>query len=304
MVTRRKKQTHSGLEMTADVGAFIERIQGQGVVTQAQVRKFHAKVREITGFTPRVGVFGKTGAGKSSLCNALFGSKIAKVSNVKACTRAPQEVLVNLTDEGAGMTLLDVPGVGESSERDDEYRALYESLLPELDLVLWVVKGDDRAMSIDQKFYEEVVIPAMDSSDVPVIFVLNQVDKIEPFREWDLEAHRPSRAQQGNIRTKVAEVRRIFKRQGGRKLPTVVPVAADEGYNLVALVDAIVEQMPDEKKYAMAREARAEHVSDETARKAKVGVWESVKKIAVNVFWDVGPPLIAKGLLWVLKKVV
>ena len=153
-------KTKSRLDPASGFPAFIERVKADGVVvTPAQMRKLNAKLKEMTTFQPKVGVLGKTGAGKSSLCNAMFGQRTAKVSNVKACTRTPQEVLVSLTPEGAGMTLVDVPGVGESEERDAEYQALYENLLPELDLELWVLKGDDRAFSIDERFYKDVVLP-------------------------------------------------------------------------------------------------------------------------------------------------
>lgn len=51
--------------------------------------------------------------------------------------------------------------------------------------MLWVVKGDDRAFSADEHFYKNVLKPV--GGDEKVLFVLNQVDKIEPFREWDEE---------------------------------------------------------------------------------------------------------------------
>lgn len=56
--------------------------------------------------------------------------------------------------------LIDIPGVGESAERDSEYEQLYRDLLPQLDLVLWVIKGDDRAFSADEHFYKNVLLPA------------------------------------------------------------------------------------------------------------------------------------------------
>ena len=109
----------------------------------------------ILNYVPKVGVFGKTGVGKSSLCNAVFGRDIFKISDVVACTRTPQEMLLSIGNKG--IKLLDVPGVGENEERDTEYRELYKKLLPELDLILWVLKGDDRAFSSDEEFYKDVV---------------------------------------------------------------------------------------------------------------------------------------------------
>lgn len=49
-------------------------------------------------------------------------------------TRNPQEIFVQVG--ASGVKLIDCPGVGESQERDEEYRQLYEKLLPELDLIL------------------------------------------------------------------------------------------------------------------------------------------------------------------------
>jgi small GTP-binding protein len=288
------------LDPKNEIAAFIERVTDGGLAaTPAQMRKLRSKLNQMTAYHPRVGVFGKTGAGKSSLCNALFGQRIAKVSNVKACTREPQQVLVNLTPDGAGMTLIDVPGVGESEDRDVEYHALYQSLLPELDLVLWVLKGDDRAFSIDERFYKEVVLPVVKATGVPIIFVLNQVDKIEPFREWDEEACLPGKEQARNIAAKVKDVKQVFKT--ARKLPVVVPVAADQGYRLVELVNRIVEELPDEKKYGFAKEVCDEHVSDATVASVKTGFWNSVKQIAADIFVEVAPRLIEKGVKWLLK---
>jgi small GTP-binding protein len=294
------KKTRSRLDPSLEISAFIERVKADGLAaTPAQMSKLNSKLKKMTNFQPKVGVLGKTGAGKSSLCNALFGQRTAKVSNVKACTRSPQEVLINLTPEGAGMTLVDVPGVGESEQRDAEYQELYESLLPKLDLVLWVLKGDDRAFSVDERFYKEVVLPAVSASGIPIIFVVNQVDKIAPFREWNEELNEPGRKQAANIKTKLEDVRRIFK--VGRKLPVAVAVSADEKYGLVDLVNTIIERLPDEKKFGFAREVRDEHISAKAESSVKRGFWNAVKEAAHNIFIDVAPALIEKGIKWIFK---
>ncbi|MCV5639554.1 YfjP family GTPase, partial [Escherichia coli] len=90
-----------------------------------------------------IGIMGKTGAGKSSLCNALFAGEVSPVSDVEACTREPLRFRLQGGDRY--MTLVDLPGAGESSVRDTEYAALYRDQLSRLDLVLWLIKADDRA---------------------------------------------------------------------------------------------------------------------------------------------------------------
>ncbi|HHX2341514.1 TPA: GTPase family protein, partial [Pseudomonas aeruginosa] len=205
------------------------------------IGKIFSRVNSVLSYQPVVGVFGKTGAGKSSLCNAVFGKDVCEISDIAGCTRKPQEVILDIG--GKGIKLLDVPGVGESNERDKEYVELYRSLLPELDLVLWVIKGDDRAFSSDETFYKNLVRPYIDKGR-PFIIALNQVDKIEPFREWDESAQKPGAKQAENIEQKRMSVAKIFD------LPysCVIPVSANEKYGLVQLVEKIIEVLPADKK--------------------------------------------------------
>jgi predicted GTPase len=74
--------------------------------------------------------YGKNRGGKSSLCNALFAGEVSPVSDVAACTREPLRFRLQVGDRH--MTLVDLPGVGESGARDNEYAALYREQLPGL----------------------------------------------------------------------------------------------------------------------------------------------------------------------------
>jgi small GTP-binding protein len=210
--------------------------------------------------------------GKSSLFNALFGEKICEISDVKACTRDTKKVVLDLG--GKGLTLMDVPGVGETNERDSEYAELYAKLLPELDLVLWVLKADDRAFSSDEKFYEDIVKPHIHQGK-PFYFVLNQVDKIEPFREWDMEGRKPGVNQFSNIDMKIADVAQIFEHPKTQ----IVAVSANEKYNLVNLMDTIVYALPGTKKVTLYRKVPKENRSKEQETFAKEGLADEIRKI-------------------------
>ncbi|HAI9133494.1 TPA: GTPase family protein, partial [Escherichia coli] len=112
-----------------------------------------------------------------------------------------------LSGHGHSMVITDLPGVGESRDRDAEYEALYRDILPELDLVLWLIKADDRALSVDEYFWRHI----LQCGHQQVLFVVTQADKTEPCHEWDMAGIQPSPAQAQNIREKTEAVFRLFR---------------------------------------------------------------------------------------------
>jgi small GTP-binding protein len=274
-----------------DSNQFFELLESSGILITKEYReKIQSKFDDVLNYEPRVGVFGKTGAGKSSLCNALFGRDICEVSDIAACTRSPQEVVLGMGSRG--MTLLDVPGVGESGERDKEYAALYRSLLPTLDLILWVIKGDDRAFSSDEMFYNKIVSPYI-KDGTPFFIVLNQVDKIEPFREWNEEIHMPGPNQAKSIGEKKHAVAGFFK----LPISQVIPVSAEERFGLLELVDSVTHALPREKRISILREVKSEHRSENAKEFAERGVVE----VVVDTLVDLLPDQIPKKVKEVLK---
>ncbi|MEB8534631.1 GTPase family protein [Acidithiobacillus ferriphilus] len=231
------------------------------------VREYMVHARD---YRPRVGIFGDTGVGKSSLCNALFGKETVGVSDVKACTRNAQEVEVE-TEKG-GITLVDVPGVGEDTEKHNEYVELYKKLVPDLDIVLWVFKADNRAYKSALEVYNEVLKPNVDKC--PVVFVVNQADKIEPINEWYENNHKLGTKQELNLADRIIEISSKFD------VPTskIVAVSANAKYKLQELVDIIVSALPNEKKYGFTRETKEENVSENSREIAEESIWEYVKE--------------------------
>ncbi len=90
---------------------------------------------------------GKSGAGKSSLCNALFRGRSPPVSDVRAGAREAQHF--RLSGHGHSMVITDLPGVRRPG-RDAGLKPCTVTFCPELDLVLWLIKADDRALSVDE----------------------------------------------------------------------------------------------------------------------------------------------------------
>lgn len=266
--------------MKFDYSDFFDSLTQTGLlITDEQRQIITEKITQVLSYEPKIGIFGKTGVGKSSLCNALFGQDIAAISDIEACTRNPQEILLKIGQGNSkGIKLIDVPGVGESQERDKEYAQLYAKLLPELDVVLWLLKGDDRAFTSDEVFYKNVVKPHLDQGKVFFI-VVNQVDKIEPFREWDEKNHRPGPNQLQNIEAKLSVVSRFFS----TPVSKIIAVSADEKYNLVRLIDEIVFALPKDKKVTFASNVKKENVSEPTKTKAEKGFWDTAWDIVTEV---------------------
>lgn len=109
-------------------------------------------------------------------------------------------------------------------------------MLPELDLVLWVIKADDRALTVDEQFWHGVVRPYRQK----VLFVVNQADKIEPCHEWDSAIGTPSPQQQVNLKAKQAAIMAMFKPHH-----PVCVVSASTGWGIEDMVANMMCCLPD-----------------------------------------------------------
>ena len=233
------------------------------------------KLTEVIDYEPRIGVMGKTGVGKSSLCNAIFQQDVCKVSHVEACTRALEELKIDVG--GRKLTIVDLPGVGESKERDAEYKTLYEEQIPNLDLILWVIKADDRVLAPDEDFYKNVIKPL--NAEDKILFVINQADKIEPSYEWDSGNKRPSSAQIDNLEAKELDIyNRLFENANG-----CIAVSAPLKYNISNLVKKMVLRLPKKSKAAVYSTLREENKTKEAKAESKKGFTDTVKDVLDDV---------------------
>ncbi|MBY4598009.1 50S ribosome-binding GTPase [bacterium BD-1] len=279
------------------INGSIESIEKfTAALTPEQRSAIERRIRKLRNYSPRIGVFGKTGAGKSSLCNALFGSEKSAVSNSASCTR--ELVELRLGEEENRIILVDAPGICEDTTHH-EYVELYREQLPKLDLVFWVIGVTDRALAPDLDFYRTHI--QSKEGMPPVVFVLNQSDIAAP-QGWD-ETHRaPSKEQRETIDARKSLIGEKFNVPPER----VVAVSAEKGYGLISLVNRAVDLLPKEKMLPFVDRVAPEQVSSEALAKAEKGFFDSAIEVVKNVLGLVKEhketiKLIASGVAWLIK---
>jgi len=122
-------------------------------------------------------IVGRSNVGKSTLLNALVGSKIAITTPKPQTTRMPIQGI--LTSEQGQVVFVDTPGVMKKS-RDALTKKLLESIkdsLKEVDLVIYVV-DPTRSIGDEEKF----VLRMIEHIEKPKILVINKSDLYDrPF---------------------------------------------------------------------------------------------------------------------------
>jgi len=227
------------------------------------------QVNQLTHYEPVIGIMGKTGSGKSSLCNALFAGKISPVSDVSACTREPLRFRLQVGERF--MTIVDLPGVGESKSRDAEYTAMYRQQLTQLDLVLWLIKADDRALTVDEHFYRKVIGEAYRHK---VLFVISQSDKVEPT----CGSEKLSTEQKQNISRKICLLHELFQ-----PVNPVCAVSVRLQWGLRVMAERMIRCLPREASSPVAVQLSAPLRTDAVNKKARNDFGETVGSVLDTV---------------------
>ena len=227
------------------------------------------QINQLTHYEPVIGIMGKTGVGKSSLCNTLFAGEVSPVSDIAACTREP--LRFHLQVGKRYMTLVDLPGVGESNACDAEYAKLYREQLPRLDLVLWLIKADDRALAVDEHFYHQVIGGAYRHK---VLFVISQADKVEPTSS----GNELTTEQKQNISRKICQLHGLFQ-----PVNPICTISVRLQWGLRMMAERMIRCLPREASSPVAVQLSAPLRTDTVNKKARDDFGETVGSVLDTV---------------------
>lgn len=192
--------------------------------------------------------FGKTGAGKSSTLNRLFGLSF-KTDNSVACTKAPQFADLERAEHPdlphERVRVVDLPGIGETVRADRRYARFYEEWVAKADSLVWVTQADTRAYKRDEIFL--LKLAPFFKPRMRLTVALNRVDDFaaeEGAAPFDTARREPSAHQLSLLPEKIRDVRGVFEGAvsdgaRGREIE-VVPYTAFYGWGLQTLKQRIM----------------------------------------------------------------
>jgi predicted GTPase len=199
----------------------------------------------------RILVAGQTGAGKSSLINALAEAVESAVDVLPTTTSFTAHKLVH---EGFPAALIiDSPGVSADA---GTHKELIENAAAS-DLVLWVSAANRAARHVDRKVLDAVraYFEAMPNRHrPPMLLVLTHIDKLRPAGEWKppYDLSDGGRAKSASIRGAMEAACAELGFSANETVPVRVGPDASP-YNLDALWAKIIDLLPEAQKARLLR---------------------------------------------------
>lgn len=134
---------------------------------------------------PRVAFYGRTGAGKSSLINALLGRHEAATGEAAAVTMDANAYEFNR--DGWKLEIVDSRGVGDHGGDRAYYEAIAQVVNRPPDVIVFVVPALERAYVDEDVQFLKALTGAhrrQHKSELPVILAVTKIDLVGPAEEW------------------------------------------------------------------------------------------------------------------------
>jgi GTPase len=168
-----------------------------------------------------IGLAGRPNVGKSTLANAIVGTKVAIVSDRPQTTRRAIRAVATAPDQSWQAILIDLPGVQKPRDAlTERMQTRVESELAEADAVLMVINGE-QGVGPGDRFIGTTLLSA--ATKVPVICAVNKIDRL-------------NKPQTVEVLAAAAELEAVDE---------VFPISARRGDGVDALLERLAELMPE-----------------------------------------------------------
>lgn len=273
--------------MNENIGRIVELIVSVS-------KKLPSPARETVGYElenikemlmdnrpPRVLIIGRRGAGKSSIVNALFKARVAKVGSVLSETgKASWHTFSN--SQGS-IEILDTRGLGDRTRPEsanfavamDDIKAEIREICPDVILFMCKAKEVDSHIKSDLENVALVrkYIAETHSYEIPVAALVTQVDELDPKR---IEPPYDHPVKQKNIREAVKALQEAYS-DSSIELLEAIPVSAyaefdgdrivyENFWNIEELVTYLMDHLPRSAQLQLARLTRLRKLQKRLAR--------------------------------------
>ncbi len=195
-----------------------EQVEGQDLLEYYQ-QKFQQEEQKPKKKVGYVTIVGKPNVGKSTLINALIGTKVSIVTDKPGTTRIRLLGIKNEPD--AQIVFLDTPGIYR--EQDAMEKAMIEmatTSLQDADVILFMIEAHRPWTKQDREIFEKYVKPL----NKPVILVINKIDKLKKTDE---------------LLPLIEESSKYYN------FAEIVPISAKKGTNVKRLLEVIKKYLPE-----------------------------------------------------------
>lgn len=259
MIEKKVIQEEADMEELKHYSFMIQKllavIFGKAGVSKSEKEQVFGKLdEEITGRPFKVAVIGQSGVGKSSTLNAVFGLNLP-TSDIEEGTTEIIEKVFPMRD-GFNLSIYDMPGLLQSRKRDKVYEEMYREILPQCDVIVYIIKANTRNIGDDCRILKDVVLPICNENSIKdnLIIAVNKVDTIgetidpeDPELVWDPLENKPSQKLWECINKKrldifeklISEKLVLLNEKNALKPEQVVFYSAVFEYNLGKVLEAI-----------------------------------------------------------------
>lgn|SRR5574344_667586 len=198
-------------------------------------------------------VTGVTGAGKSTTLNAFFQRTVAKVGDGVD----PETMELDAYELNDFFRVWDTPGLGDGVDIDQIHKKKMIDLLYKtysvdgmtygfIDMAIVIVEGSNRDMGTTYTLLNEVIVPNIHKERIFVI--INQADVAMKGRHWNHSTQTPDSQLVSFLEEQSISIQKRVREATGINIMKPVYYSAEYGWNVQAVFDFIIDNMPPQRR--------------------------------------------------------